>query len=210
MRQVVLNAIWTADAYSRWHRLRGLGNSSLVRLSLLMPVIGYLILLNKSVGEHLQLDPRIAIWLSDSPFRLLLIYYGTFLVAAGSAIYALWCPYIVKKYASEVEYSAAELDFVSTPNHRQQFISEVENQMTRASRLQRELPGYASSASILADPSDENAGILRELLALQWHLRDTSFRFARVVCASVFIAGFAILLVPAVITFFEVSFSLIR
>src|ERR1700681_4261929 len=79
----------------RWSLLRRVGNSSAVRLTILIPLIGYLIIFNSYVVHYLELPKEFAgaqpPGSAVSP-RLLLIYFGLSALAAGSVIYAYFCP----------------------------------------------------------------------------------------------------------------------
>ena len=44
------------ESRSRWSKLRDLGQSNLVRASVLMPVFGYLLLLNEHVHAYLTIQ----------------------------------------------------------------------------------------------------------------------------------------------------------
>ncbi len=66
--------LWLKDL--RWHKRRSVGHSPIVRASLFMPVVGYLILLNKHTADLVKLDPRLQPLSEGHPWRLVLLYYG--------------------------------------------------------------------------------------------------------------------------------------
>lgn len=96
----------------RWADLRSVGNSSAVRAAIIVPVIGYLIILNSTIADYLKLHG--IEWGQDShqfwdrlwSFKLYLIYYGLMLLGAGSIVYQWKCPHFVKKYENWAEYVA--------------------------------------------------------------------------------------------------------
>jgi hypothetical protein len=98
-----------------WHRLRTLGNSTAAKLTILIPLVGYLVLLNDKVVNYLELSERIfgQATTAGSLNKLLAIYVGLVCVALASAIFALCCPLEVKKYASAEEHVAGEEPFMS-------------------------------------------------------------------------------------------------
>jgi hypothetical protein len=97
----------------RWTTLRSIGNSSLVKLTMLIPIVGWLIIFNDLVVHGLRVA-RSLFGPNDvavdggsivvSP-RLLWLYVGLFLVSIGSIIYSICCPNEIKKYSSETDYS---------------------------------------------------------------------------------------------------------
>src|SRR3954468_22128385 len=89
---------------TRWSTLRALGNSPLARATIVIPVVGYLLIMN---GEFVAwFDPdAAAVHASGVPllfthaWRLIFIYYGLTLTALATAWYGLACPKLIKKYA---------------------------------------------------------------------------------------------------------------
>ncbi len=96
-----------------WAELRKVGNSYAVRASIVVPVIGYLIILNSTVADYLKLHG--IEWARHDPpssfdrlwsLKLYFIYVGLMSLGVGSAIYQLKCPHFIKKYADWVDYVA--------------------------------------------------------------------------------------------------------
>ena len=56
-----------------WSTLRPIGNSTLARLAIVMPVAGYLILLNEEVLRLADIAPRFRLLASASPWRLVCV-----------------------------------------------------------------------------------------------------------------------------------------
>jgi hypothetical protein len=81
----VNNASATAkDSILMWSRLRGIGKSSAAKLTLLLPLIGYLIIFNKNVADFLHLASEFA-GAADAQFsvapKLMLVYIGICAIA---------------------------------------------------------------------------------------------------------------------------------
>ena len=115
----------------RWSKLRSIGNSQAAKLTILIPLVGYMIIFNETIASYLQLSNEL-VGLSvegsgstASP-RLLLIYFGLCWVALGSAIYAWRCPGFIKRYRS------AE-SFVADAGHHigQVFMSAIQSELER-------------------------------------------------------------------------------
>jgi hypothetical protein len=95
-----------------WADLRGIGNSNAVRASIIVPVIGYLIILNSTVADYLKLhgiewvhQPATA-WDRLWSLKLYLVYFGLMFLGVGAAIYQWKCPSFVKKYGDWADYVA--------------------------------------------------------------------------------------------------------
>ena len=97
-------------AYVPWTTLRSVGNSHAVRLTVLIPLVGYLLIFNTYIVEQLALgktfvDPATA----SSPIRrLLLTYFGLCSLAVGSVLYAWRCPQEIKHYPSTAAYTGGD------------------------------------------------------------------------------------------------------
>jgi hypothetical protein len=92
----------------RWSRLRGTGNSLPVRLTVLIPVVGYLIIFNSYIVKYLELAKEFggaqAMENASVSPRLLLSYFGLCAVALGSVIYDRFCPDEVKHFGTSAAY----------------------------------------------------------------------------------------------------------
>jgi hypothetical protein len=105
---------------SRWDELRTLGNSRLVRLTVLIPIIGYMILFNDKLTEYLEFSGAnfrdvfiVSLTNADTlslsvAYRLYCFYFGFTFLAAASIAYAIACPSIVKAYGSAAAFYETE------------------------------------------------------------------------------------------------------
>jgi len=76
------------ELHARWSGLRTLGNSSIVRASVLMPAFGYMLLLNENVHAYLTIkyDGWILSYLPNV-WRIWLLFYGSFFIAFATILY---------------------------------------------------------------------------------------------------------------------------
>jgi hypothetical protein len=107
----------------RWSRLRDWGNSTLVQLTVLIPVIGYLIIFNEQIAKYLELIKEVSgsqpatHGLSVSP-RLLSIYFGLCLIAFGAVIYGRYRPIEITNYGSSTAFVGDDGPNVGSAAHR--------------------------------------------------------------------------------------------
>src|SRR5262249_3999128 len=92
--RLVQRVLTWLEERSRWSKLRVLGQSSLVRASVLTPVFGYLLLLNDNVRQFLtvQFDAGGLFHYLPSMWRVWMLYYGSFSLAIGSILFGWRCP----------------------------------------------------------------------------------------------------------------------
>jgi hypothetical protein len=94
------------DKFPLWRHLRATGNSASVKMTILIPLIGYLIVFNSHVVDVISLSRHLLGFEQQQgpSTRLLSLYFGLCLVAAASIIYNWMCPRVIKKYESAPEY----------------------------------------------------------------------------------------------------------
>jgi hypothetical protein len=101
---------WRGEQHVRGGIRNKAGNSAAVRASIVVPVIGYLIILNSTFTDYLKLhgiewvhEPAT---ISDRIWgtKLYLIYFGLMSLGLGAAIYQWKCPHFVKKHPDWTDY----------------------------------------------------------------------------------------------------------
>ena len=108
----------------KWTTLRSIGNSPTVRLTIVIPLVGYMIIFNDTVVQYLQLTPELfgeeqraqieeRVRSVRVSARLLLIYFGLCLIALASTVYAFLCPQEIKRYAMATDYVAGSVEHMS-------------------------------------------------------------------------------------------------
>lgn len=180
----------------RWAGLRNVGNSSLVRASALVPLLGYLILFNEHIaGQQTILGQFQLSW------RLMLLYLGLSMVGIGSMIYVLRCPETIKRYSSAVDYALTEGPYFGTGNNLAFLRSSVQTELARSPSLKRKVHG-------LTDPDIMEAGDeqrhLFALMSARWHIRNARRPIARTLVWLFYGVGFLLAAVPTASTFFQV------
>jgi hypothetical protein len=118
----LLKTMWSGVTYSsKWDDLRKLGQSRLVALTILVPLLGYMILFNEQIIKYLEISSPYFhdIFITDTPadgdglsislaYRLYFFYFGFTFLAIGNIIYYFCCPVLVKEYGSAAAFHATE------------------------------------------------------------------------------------------------------
>ena len=207
LRLAVAGIVFLED-HARWSRLRALGNSGLVQASILMPVFGYMLLLNDNI--HAYLTIKYDGWLLNylpSKWRIWLVFYGSFSVAIASLLFAAFCPWEVKRYASGFEMSDAENE------HHQRlqqfaFVHRILKSLyARLSEWERALLRVSEPAELDSEPEQvqNQDHYLAIFLVHQWEIRDVQRPILRITILLLFSVGFILLAIPAIWTFILVS-----
>jgi hypothetical protein len=175
-----------------WTSLRALGNSPAIKLTIFIPIIGYLILLNEHVLHYLELSQRIfgnetqEGHTSAAPvsWRLLFLYFGLCLIAAASALHQLFCPTIIKRYASVSDFVSSAYPHLTDTGY--EALCEELRQTTKV---------------VHAERGEERRGHL----ALFFVLKNTCRPWARWPALILYVFGFGVLSIPTLNVFYRVA-----
>ncbi|MGJ4957742.1 hypothetical protein ACQR1H_19010 [Bradyrhizobium sp. HKCCYLRH2015] len=109
-----------------WSAIRRVGQSKLLSLTIVVPFLGSLLLFNQHIVDLLTLSPdlvrhwfKLPLAASEGAARQLTIsrlyftYFGLTFLGFGSALFTLFCPQLVKQYASPLECVQAETSLVT-------------------------------------------------------------------------------------------------
>lgn len=110
------------DVASNWSSLSSIGNSHIAKLTILMPIIGYLILFNENVVDLLrtviplngfQADKGILEYLHSK--ALYFLYFGLLIFGVGVALYNINVPRQIKKFPYVEDYIVS-MEGIGTSN----------------------------------------------------------------------------------------------
>ena len=213
----------TDYAIFHWDRLRSIGEIRVVRLTILAPFIGYLILFNQEVVHWLTLSSKLLpadvftyFW-QDQPRtqeelasgRLFLIYFGLFFLGLGSIIYGVACPHLLKKYGSTSEYLRAELEFQTKFQAKRMLdeLKELDNPPIHLPALIEKFQDHFNSILMdeLPDGAKEFEQLSKDLMTEEWRVENTHHPITRRLTFAAYFLGFLILALPAVDTLLAVA-----
>lgn len=195
---------------SRWHKLRSLGTSSVVRLAILMPVVGYLLLLNDKIIAFADIDPRFKIYGHDDPWRLMLFFYGTVFLSAASLLFSTFCPGASKKYDTAVEYTLSEQHFWRV--HLSELRLTLSRDMKQLNSAHR---SYLNEKKIAENLFLDEAtlgldAITVLLMTYKWNYLDGRSTWSRISARICYDLGFALLSIPTSVTLYGVTRFLVE
>jgi hypothetical protein len=126
---------WYWCVERKWSDLRAIGNSNASKLTVLFPIVGYLIIFNDDLVQHLNLW-RPIFGETAPPYRLLCVYFGLICVSLAAAIYGVRCPPEIKRHRSAVDY-IAEMEAYASTNRRNAIEHRLSNDREVAPILQQ-------------------------------------------------------------------------
>jgi hypothetical protein len=115
---------WLLQRVPRWDALRNVGNARLVKLTIVVPILGYMILFNEKLTDYYALSvqflPAQSILLVlfspgedakeavSASYRLYCFYFGFTLLGCASLLFLWRCPRLVRLYGSAAAFVARE------------------------------------------------------------------------------------------------------
>jgi hypothetical protein len=192
-----------------WSTLRPVGNSLVVKLTIIIPVVGYLIIFNDKLAGYVDLISEVGgndrLGLSVSP-RLFQIYFGFCFVAIASAVYSLACPSIIKRYPSAIDLGAATTGSVGDYGYA---IVEKEIFKSPFANEYKALKNHFESL-VSENFSMEQAHfqVNNALINMYFALKNSEKPFCRWVCGMGYVIGFGILLITSAKIFYRVCLIL--
>lgn len=173
-----------------WSSLRALGNSTTVKLTIFIPIIGYLVLLNENVLHYLQLSEQIFGTNSGSAlhpsWRILFLYFGLCLIAFASSLHQLFCPSVIKRFASSTDFISFTYPHLTDTEFRL-----VDEELRQ--ELRQPLPPILEK--------NERS----EVLTLFFITKNTCRAWARWSAFILYVLGFGVLSIPTLNVFYRVA-----
>ncbi len=197
---------------TRWSILRERGNTYAGRLTILGPLIGYLLIFIENILPLLEISHKLFGQKDVAPagsvetvsWRLVVVYFGLMSIALGSIAYQIWCPIAVKGYRDWVAY-VADLE----PNAGALLMESIRRNLAVKFGQQNALE-RASNANTPASPyrtgpdPEEQRRIRCDLLTMYYQVYDHSANPARVMVAGFYVTGFVLLAIPSINVFVRV------
>lgn len=202
-----------------WTDLRGISNASAIRLVILIPLIGYWIILNDYVvAEYTKLsclvvdcDPSNP---KPTPWRLFATYFGLCWLAAGSFVYQLCCDQVIKRFPDATGYSAtfarevsgAEMDRVEAALRAEP--TAARRAVDHRTFFNRRNGGFPRGE--VSQEIEVRVEFWRNLLLEDFDLRNSRCYPGRLFVAICYVIGFTTLMYPTIDVFLGVFEVLLR
>jgi hypothetical protein len=195
-----------------WSRLRWVGNSVAARLTILIPLVGYLIIFNERLLSYSNLSVRLFGQIEPVSWRLLIVYFGLVLIAIGSVLFAIFCPLELKIYASANQFIQAEEPSMS--ELRMQLIEQsLEEGDENARFIHEQLLANSSNrptAQNVQEIRHRGKIIERTELDIYFQMLDRAHLAIRLCVGVSYTIGFCMLFIPSADVFFRVTVVLMQ
>jgi hypothetical protein len=193
------------DEITAWKNFRGIGNSGIVKATVIIPLLGYLILFNTELHNFISKNVLTGQLSTSISPRLSLIYFGLCFIAFASTLFGFFCPHEVKKHASFTEYLERDVSN-HTMMHRGWIQAQIKKNTNakglfdEVNKIYDERPA-ATTREQLQEREDE---IERTHAHIYYNMLDESHPALRYLITFSYSVGFGLLLIPAGETFIRV------
>ncbi|KFK53452.1 hypothetical protein NOK75_00755 [Vibrio parahaemolyticus] len=190
-----------------WPSLRLLGQSNAVKMTMLIPFLGYLILFNDKVISFINTAFE-AVGLSggglSSEANLYFIYFGLTILGVATLLFQVFCPALIKEYSSVRVYVESNVEYMTS--HR---LRSLCTHMERLSGKSHVVIDNAKKSLAISESSSKN--VLREpyvdVLQHFWNVSAWDKTPARIGIVTLYGIGFILLTIPSVKMFARVLVS---
>jgi len=198
-----------------WTALRAIGNSTAVKMTIFIPVIGYMVLFNEYILHYLALSSHIfgstEIQSSSQEahvsWRLVLLYFGFCFLAGGAAIYQFFCPAEVKEFGTPIDYISAMRPQMGDVmfGRLESTLSKHKNCSKEFTQFQKHMLDRQGRYSQKADRDEIFEAYKRDVLELNFRSLNASSPILRMVTAAFYVVGSIILAIPSLNVFWKVT-----
>jgi hypothetical protein len=202
------------EGWSRWNVLRSLGNSNLVRASVLMPAFGYMLLLNDNVHQYLTIkyDGWLLYYLHlPSVWRIWFLFYGTFFLAAATIAHSYFCHINIKHYTSPYEMADTQTQHRLHLYQRSRVLLTLEGLYDDMSEWEKSLVDL-EPFDFSRRPADMEETVRQISIGLVhiWTIQSIKHPHLRIGLYITFAFGLLLIAVPAIVTFIQVTLLVVK
>jgi len=177
-----------------------------------MPAFGYMLLLNENFHQYLTI--KYDEWLLDylpNVWRIWLLFYGSFFLALATLLYSYFCPPDVKRYGSPYEKANAETEHVHRLGGMNGVAREYSEEYDGLSDREDEIYPFLKM-ELGNPPADASAQLKRisKCLVQTWLMRNLKRPRLRATIYILFALGLALIAVPAIFAFTQVSLVAVK
>jgi len=199
-----------------WKELRKIGQSKLIGLSILVPIIGYMIIFNEefvhnfelskevfSINETLEKPSNNGISI-ESKSRLFYFYFGLTFLGLGSVLYKLRCPPLIRENSSKSAYVRNDSSLMtikrikSIINYLNNKVDQVYSEELNDIKIAINEVETSHHGSI--PPITRERHVI-DLMFMQWQYESLTKPISRWATLISYVFGFLILAIPTVQAF---------
>ena len=185
-----------------WKALRGIGNSTFAKSTILMPVLGYFIIFNSYFVHYMQEHHDLcSVSQCDITWKFYFLYFGASSIGLASLAYAIFCPEIIKKYGGASEFFNEEKQYYCYPSHLNEIISYVEKQSGNQIADILNLKGLIANNAVIGL---NEAHVISGMMGSKFQLANVSVPLARYVAFIFSVIGGILIGIPALITLYRI------
>ncbi|MEP4887140.1 MAG: hypothetical protein ABJ215_12285 [Alphaproteobacteria bacterium] len=186
----------------RWHKTSRFFRSYIVKLTILAPAIGYLIILNQEFSSFFTLvfDSGAP---EDSLNRVYYIFFGLTFIGVSAGIFEMFCPAEVKLNHTDKGFVESERPII-TPARLRKYAADIG--MVLSKEAGRDGAERSSTTGIsFSSWRNRNEEEIIDVLTKHFYTLSESNRKTRIAMSLLYGLGWFFLLLPSTLTFIDVA-----
>lgn len=209
-----------------WYALRGIGRSPLSRMTVLIPVCGFIILFSSAADSLLTLSASYIGLTEDeillfSKRNIYFLYFGLLLFSIATITYNAACPPIIKEFKNEYEFYDNEFSIITRGRAQATYDDLRENhsyQTVRDLSPPPTDPGTARAQGYLDSMNAKNreywlkpnSETVYDLLHDQYRIKNECRQPIRIAISVLYLSSFVVIAVPTVLTLCAIISTIFR
>lgn len=214
---------WSIFVYNYgWSDYVFLFDGWIARCAMAVPIVGYLVLFNDAVSQHLSFKTLAGIndgWLTSGT-RLRLVYFGLIFLGTATILYRLRRPFVFKIGTNQFDYVEKALrhftvsayinihDAIRSEGHHtlhgKYYDSEYEGFLNTALGKLDDAGHRREATANWNEAKSRYEGLLRSMLIENFSRIDVTRSFWLTACIFLALIGYVLLLIPSIDLFFRV------
>lgn len=206
----VIRQIWASVSQMTpfpWSTLKGIANSKFARLTVIVPIVGWILVYNDTLiallEKYLEEDfPEEINW------RVYTFYVGLFFVSVSSILYATFCPRGINEHPTMVDF-IRHYRMIFTEDYAK-YLDEKRSREPSIWETPPEARRSISGGTVLVHWQSENEEKIVNYLRDEYFVENYSWPIVRVVALVVFLIGAGLASIPTLTTVHWASCSVVE
>lgn len=182
----------------RWSSLKGVMSSKFARLTVIVPIVGWLLVYNDNLILFLEelLGRELP---NEFGWKVYIFYVGLFGISISSILYAIFCPGEIHKHSSDVDY-VKHSRLVFTESYEKTLSQSIGRDPLVWGDPPEEFRNKKTKKFPLVRRQSENEEDIIDTLLSDYNRRNASWPLVRVLALFVFCVGAVLASVPTLAT----------
>lgn len=184
-----------------WYKLKKIGQSKIVNLTIFIPLFGYMIFFNNQLVSLIEISTAYLDKfnidfnaLLDNSGTLFYLYFGFSFLGIATILYKLFSSDLINEYTSMREYIEKEKDIMNYANTLSLYEKLLQKNNQQIKKLQNQ---------IVPVEKIENETLV-SIMSINWQYQNTKLKIIQIIVFSLYLFGFLLISIPSIKMFYNI------